>query len=64
MNDPRRTAALRVCTTKELETWTLREQGLSLRTLALALDVSVSTVRTRLHNADRKIELELRRNAA
>lgn len=54
-----------VCTEKELETLRLsRRHGMSLRSISLALDVSVSTVRQRLANADRKIELALRKEAA
>lgn len=54
-----RAAAEKVCTLLELETWRLRDRGLSQRTMAVALGVSVSTIRTRLFNADRKIAIEL-----
>lgn len=45
-----------VLTPKELHAYELRHRhNLSLRQIALALDISVSTVRQRLFNADRKI---------
>lgn len=52
--------AAKVCTPKELDTLHLRERGLSLRQIALATGVSLATIRNRLFNADRKIELALR----
>ena len=52
--------ATRVCTEKELDTLRLRDRGLSLRQIALASSVSLATIRNRLFNADRKIDLALR----
>lgn len=54
-----RDTAAKVCTAKELETWRLRDRGLGKRATALALGVSVSTVKSRLFNADRKIAIAL-----
>jgi predicted DNA-binding protein (UPF0251 family) len=54
-----REIAARVCTVKELEAWRLRDRGLGKRAIALALEISVSTVKSRLFNADRKIAIEL-----
>jgi DNA-directed RNA polymerase specialized sigma24 family protein len=62
--DPYWTAAAQVCTTLELQTLQLRDRGLSLRQAALAMNVSVSTIRSRLFSADRKIELALRKEPA
>ena len=46
------------CTKKQLAVLELRYQsGFSLRQIALALDLSVSTVRTHLQAADRRVEL-------
>ena len=47
--------AHKVCTPNELEAWTLANQGMSQRTIALALNISRSAVRARLENARRKI---------
>ena len=45
-------------TKKQLAVLELRYQsGFSLRQIALALDLSVSTVRTHLQAADRRVEL-------
>lgn len=54
-----RAAADKVCAPRELETWRLRDRGLSIRSIALALRCSTSTVRSALWNADRKIAEEL-----
>ena len=56
--------ATRVCTEKELDTLKLRDRGLSLRQIALATGVSLATIRNRLFNADRKIEIALRKDVA
>lgn len=49
-----------VCTPLELDTLRLRDRGLSLRQIALAQHISPSTVRSRLFNADRKIQIAIR----
>jgi DNA-binding CsgD family transcriptional regulator len=41
-------------TPKEHETWQLHIRGMSTRAIALALNVSRSTIRSRLENATRK----------
>jgi DNA-directed RNA polymerase specialized sigma24 family protein len=52
-------------TEKELHAYTLRHRHrLSLRQIALALDLSVSSVRSRLENCDRKMTRALTREAA
>lgn len=50
-----RELATTVLTANELEAWTLSERGMSERTIALALDISRSSVRSRLENARRKL---------
>lgn len=59
-----RDVAARVCTQKQFEVWKLRDRGLSLRQIALGVGVSVSTVRTQLFEADRKIAAELAKEEA
>jgi DNA-binding NarL/FixJ family response regulator len=56
--------AVRVCTSRQLDAWRLRDRGLSLRAIALAVGSSVSTVRSQLWEADRKIALELGKETA
>lgn len=51
-------------TAKELEAWTLADRGMSERAIALALEVSRSSVRSRLENARRKIRAARRKDAA
>lgn len=52
-----------VCTPKELEALDLRRRrGFSEREVALTLGVSRTSIRDRIENADRKIELALRQN--
>lgn len=51
-------------TAKELDAHRLHERGMSQRAIALALDISRSTVRTRLENAHRKLELAQRDQTA
>lgn len=58
------TIATTVCTNAELELLRLRDRGLSRRTIALATGRHPSTVRDILWNADRKIELALRKEPA
>lgn len=57
-------AARRVCTDKELDTLLLQSKDLSLRQISLAQGLSLGTVRNRLFNAHRKIEAEIRKEAA
>lgn len=66
MTDPYWDTATEVCTTLELQTLRLRDRGMTLRGMALALNVSISTIRSRLFNADRKINqaLQHRKDAA
>lgn len=59
-----RELAPHVLTPNELEAWTLADRGMSQRTIALALHISRSTVRSRLENAARKIDAHRRRHAA
>lgn len=51
-------------TPAEHEAWTLAQQGVSQRTIALELKISRSAVRARLENARRKITLTERKDAA
>jgi DNA-binding CsgD family transcriptional regulator len=52
-------------TPKQLHVYELTHRHrLSLRQISLALDISVSTVRTHLESADRKMSAALRRQAA
>lgn len=53
--------AAQVCTPNELAAWTLAQRGLSERAIALTLDISRSSVRSRLENARRKIRQAERR---
>lgn len=53
-----------VLTPAEWKTWQLHHRGLSQRSIAHALDISRSTVRSRLENAARKIDAHRRRPAA
>lgn len=57
--------AKNVCTAKELEALELRERhGLSQYAIALVLDLSRWSVRERLRNADRKIDIAIRNEEA
>jgi hypothetical protein len=59
------TTAAQVCTPLELATLELHIRNeLSLRSISLAQDVSLSTIRTRLFNAQRKILIAQRKDAA
>lgn len=52
-------------TEREWDAWRLsRVSRLSYRTIAMGLDLSVSTVRDRIRNADRKIERRRRGEVA
>lgn len=53
-----------VCTPKELEAFVLAYRGMSDRSIALALDLSRSTVKDRLERARRKIHRARRDQAA
>lgn len=53
-----------VCTPKELEAFHLATKGMSERAIALALDISRSSVRARLENAHRKIHRARKEQAA
>lgn len=54
-NYPDRHIAETELTERELISYRLHHQGLSYRTIAIALDLSVSTVRDRIKNSRRKI---------
>jgi DNA-binding CsgD family transcriptional regulator len=56
--------AATVCTPKELEVLQLAHRGMSERSIALALDISRSAVRSRLENAIRKITRARKEQAA
>lgn len=56
--------AKQVCTAGELAAWILADRGLSQRNIAATLDISRSTVRSRLENAARKISHAKRKDAA
>lgn len=61
MNDTRAHELARVhCTPAEQDALRLEAAGLSERNIALALDISRRTVRDRLWNARRKIDIALR----
>jgi RNA polymerase sigma factor (sigma-70 family) len=45
-------------TPNERETWELTQKGMSTRAIALTLNVSRSTIRSRLENARRKLAKE------
>jgi DNA-binding CsgD family transcriptional regulator len=47
--------ASRTLTLTEFDTWLLANRGMSQRSIALALGVSRSTIRSRLENAARKL---------
>lgn len=64
MNQTRRDTAQQVCTPKELDAWRLHEQGLGWKSIALALDISISRARDRVWNANRKIALANRKETA
>lgn len=53
-----------VCTPKELDAHELHARGMSERSIALALHISRSAVRSRLENARRKISAARRKDAA
>ena len=58
-----RAAAKAVLTGRQLHTWTLACQGWSLQRIALAQDVSKSTVASTLNRAKQKIEIEIERRS-
>ena len=60
----RHTIAKRVMTRQQLRCFELAEKGLSQQTIALALGLSRSTVRTHLDAARRNLDLALRKGAA
>ncbi len=55
MTEPLLQIAQRVCTTKELEAFTLWNRGAGYRRVADQLGISTSTVRDRIDRATRKI---------
>lgn len=59
-----RRLARRVLTAQQLRVWELAEKGLSQQTIALALDLSRSTVRSHLIAARRNLDRALRSKGA
>lgn len=53
-----------VCTQKQLRVYELHHRGMSKNAIALALDISRSTVQTHLENARRNIARHRRSQAA
>lgn len=51
-------------TPNEYQAWILNDRGMSERAIALALDISRSSVRSRLENARRKLARARREQAA
>jgi len=53
-----------IITKAEYDVLLLQTKGMSQRTIALAIGVSRGAVRDRIHNAERKIQQHLRKDAA
>ena len=56
--------ARHACTPKQLQVFELHYRGMSTRNIALALDLSRSSVRTHLENARRNIHRHRKEQAA